>query len=404
LTVPVVVEGRVAFVLAVASLRKAAAWRESQVPGLRVLAEALATASQRCDAEEDLRLTQYAVDRNPAMILRIDMEGRFVYANEAACNQLGYALAEMRRMHIWDISGTTTAEMWPMRAMQIREQGSASFESTYQRRDGTFLPVEIRTIHLRNSVGEFFFTFAFDIRIRKAAQEAAHQHLKRMQALAKELTHAEERQRRELAAILHDDVGQNLFAATTQLLAMRNGSNGTLPTIEKVLSLLDQVTRDTRELTFELCPPVLYQIGLAPALQRLTDQFAARHHITCTLEGSGDGPADLNIRGLAYQAARELLNNAVRHGHAKHIVVRLSESQDTMTMEVHDDGRGFDPLALRAHADGPGGFGLFHLRERLELMGGNLLLHAAPGRGTRVEVLLPLKSPLTADPKTEAEA
>jgi signal transduction histidine kinase len=281
-----------------------------------------------------------------------------------------------------------------MRALQLREQETASFESTYLTKNGDPLPIEMRTIRLRHSGGEFFFTFAFDIRARRAAQEAAHQHLKRMQFLAAQMTHAEERQRRELAAILHDDVGQNLFAATTQLLAMRNGANGSLPSIEKVLSLLEQVTRETRELTFELCPPVLYQIGLAPALQRLTDQFAARHKIRCTLEGTGDGPADLNTRGLAYQAVRELLGNAVRHGLSKNITVRLSESRDLTTIAVIDDGRGFDAEAVRPRADGPGGFGLFHLRERIELMGGNLIIDSASGRGSRIEVVLPLQSAL----------
>jgi integral membrane sensor domain MASE1/PAS domain-containing protein len=99
LTIPVMDEGRLSHVLAIAS-RRPAAWRESQIPGVRVLAEALATAAQRCVAEEDLRLTQYAVDRNPAMILRIDMDGRFLYANEAACNQLGYSPAELQRMYV----------------------------------------------------------------------------------------------------------------------------------------------------------------------------------------------------------------------------------------------------------------------------------------------------------------
>ncbi|HEY4328197.1 MAG TPA: ATP-binding protein [Phycisphaerae bacterium] len=230
--------------------------------------------------------------------------------------------------------------------------------------------------------------------LRCSAELEAAAYLTRVRDLATELTRSEERQRRELAAVLQDEVGQNLFAATTQLLAARNRANGSASEIDGALALLDQASRDTRELTFELCPPVLYQMGLAPALQRLVDLFAKRYTIKCVLSGTGNGPADLNLRGLAYQGVRELLSNAARHAKARQILVHLAESGGNITITVTDDGVGFDASIL---ARGRGGFGLFQLSERIALLGGSLKIDSHLGAGTKAEFTLPLGTSIAAE-------
>ncbi len=342
----------------------------------------------RREAETALRLTQYAVDHNPVKIFRIGMDGSFHYANQAAFARFGYSPAELLTMHIWDIAYTVTAKEWPARAVRLREQGSTLLESRYVTKSGAVFPVEVRVQYVDFSGKQYFFVFADDITDRKAAQEAEHAYTRRIAKLATELTRAEERQRRELAATLHDGVGQTLFAATTQLLAVRGRVNGVPPVeVETAITLLDQVTRETRELTFELCPPVLYQLGLMPALQRLADQFTARYGVACALTGRTTGPADLNLRGLAYQGVRELLNNTAKYAQAKQVAISAAEGDGYVHVEVADDGRGFDPASLKP---GTGGFGLFHLRERIGLLGGSLSIDSAPGQGCRVQFKLPM--------------
>ncbi|HUO07970.1 MAG TPA: ATP-binding protein [Phycisphaerae bacterium] len=223
--------------------------------------------------------------------------------------------------------------------------------------------------------------------LRCEAELAARERLHRIQHLATQLTHAEERQRREFATILHDEVGQNLFAATTYLLAMKTTENA--GAVDNILSLLDRVTRDTRELTFELCPPVLYQLGLSVAIARLCEQFSQRHGIQCTFKGSSAGPADLNARGLAYHAVRELLTNVAKHSSAKNAMVRLTEENGQMHMDVSDDGHGFE---LGKVMKPTSGFGLYELRERLDLLGGRLDIQSEVGHGCRIEFSLPLET------------
>jgi signal transduction histidine kinase len=258
------------------------------------------------------------------------------------------------------------------------------------------LPVEVRLHYLEFAGVGSFFAFAADVSARKAAEEASLGYQRRLRALAAELTTTEERQRRELAAVLHDDVGQTLFAATMQLAALREREAD--PDHQRredgVLAMLDRVARETRELTFELCPPVLYQVGLDKALARLAEQFTARFGTPAALTGASAGPADLNLRGLVYHGVRELLNNVAKHAGATRADISLAEDAGGLTVTVADDGRGVDPCRL---APGKGGFGLFNLRERLDLIGGSLTVESAHGRGCRVTLRVPA-SPARAEP------
>lgn len=341
--------------------------------------------TERRQAERALRLTQFAVDHNPGMIFRIDARGRFVYANQSACRGFGWSMAELLTRRIWDISGTLTEQIWPQRVATVREQGGVSLESVYRRKDGSTFPVEAHIHYLRFAGEESFFVFALDISARRAAQEAAHSQLQRVQALAAGLSRSEEQQRRELARLLHDEIGQNLFAVTTQLLSLKNRVPAEQETIGKILMQLDGIARDTRELTFELCPPELYQLGLSAALKRLADQFGKRHHIAVTLAGGGDGPTDLNARGLLYHAVRELLINVAKHAKASHVTVWIKQQGIATHVGVEDNGIGYNAEAVNEKR----GFGLFYLRERIELLGGRLLVDAAPGAGCRVRIDLP---------------
>lgn len=364
--------------------------RVALVQGHKLIFFSDLTARRKTEAE--LRLTQYAVDRNPAMIYRIDTAGRFVYANEAACRGMGYSPAELMTKHLWDVAGTVSREGWELRMASLREQGTISLESVFTRRDGSTFPAEVRSYFIEFNGEGYFFTFAFDITARRQAQEAVQKHLKQIEQLAAELTRSEEQQRRDLAAILHDGVGQNLFAATTQLLAINEGQDGAAASqvagIEKVVAILDQVAKDTRNLTFELCPPVLYQMGLAKALQKLVDNFAAKYRVACTLEGDAVGPEDLNLRGLAYQGVRELLNNAAKHANAQRVVVTLEQTAEAVELIVADDGVGTDEEEVTRPRDG---FGLYRLRERIQLLGGTFAIESGAGKGFVAKFSLPMR-------------
>jgi signal transduction histidine kinase len=144
-------------------------------------------------------------------------------------------------------------------------------------------------------------------------------------------------------------------------------------------------------LTFELSSPLLYEVGLKAALEQLTEQFGKQHGLpVCFVDDARAKPLDNDRSVLLFQAVKELLLNAVKHGQARHITVSLRRQEEQVRITVEDDGVGFE-VTEHAFRPGPaGGFGLFNIRERLEYLGGNLQLVSRPGEGTRVHLALAL--------------
>lgn len=219
--------------------------------------------------------------------------------------------------------------------------------------------------------------------INKTLQQRAEQ----LRALASELTLTEQRERRRLAQVLHDNLQQMLVAAKMQVKrAKRKARDDELAqSLGGIDGLLDQSIAESRLLTVELSPPVLFDRGLVGGLEWLARQFLEKHQLPVGLDLVADGePADESVRIFLFQAARELLFNTVKHAQAQSALVRLTRlDEDRLRLTVADDGLGFDPT--RAKRDSTmSGFGLFSIRERLELIGGRLEIVSAPGQGTEM--------------------
>ncbi|RLB65529.1 MAG: hypothetical protein DRI90_01795, partial [Deltaproteobacteria bacterium] len=242
-----------------------------------------------------------------------------------------------------------------------------------------------------------------DITDRVRAQETLLQHQRELEELSAQLTFVEERQRREISAELHDGVGQNLVAIKIKVGML--GAEGLVPgaegMVDQVLGLVDEAIKDIWSLTFELCPPMLYEVGLTAAIEWLLEQYRQRHSLNLSLSGA-DCVVSLSdeARGAFFQCVRELLQNVVKHADATCAEVSLGVAADTLTVQVTDDGAGFlPPLVFPEDAD-QGSFGLFMVRERMRHLGGSVEFDCAQGRGSRIGLVLPLaKERPGADPR-----
>jgi signal transduction histidine kinase len=230
---------------------------------------------------------------------------------------------------------------------------------------------------------------------RKRAEDQLLDSQKQLRHLAAELGLAEERERRRLASALHDRVGHSLAIAKLKLRtaqALCPGSSPARP-LEELREILDDAIRDTRSLTFDLSPPILYELGFESAVEWLAEQLDQDHQIQVTVEDDGQvKPLDEDLRVFLFRAVRELLVNVVKHAKASTAVVRLCRDDQNIEITVQDDGVGFAaeaPGSLRRHV---GGFGLFNIREQLDLRRGSLEIQSEPGKGTRVVLTAPLKS------------
>lgn len=237
-----------------------------------------------------------------------------------------------------------------------------------------------------------------EITERRKAEDRILRYQQRLKSLAVELSTAEERQRRQIASALHDAVGHRLAVGVMKLRGLLNeepGRNGhSAAEITRACELVEQAIEHTRSLTLQLSPPILYELGLEPAVEWLAEQVQKEAGLPVTVDDDGrPKPTDEEIRPLLFNAVRELLVNVVKHARADHARVSLARDGEHVRITVADDGVGCDDgVPGTPAAAGASGFGLFNIRERLAHLGGRLDLSSSPGAGCHVTLIAPLNT------------
>jgi PAS domain S-box-containing protein len=215
----------------------------------------------------------------------------------------------------------------------------------------------------------------------------------KLRALSSELLLTEERERRRIATELHDRIGQTLAVTKIKLGELREAlpAGTAADALTDIREFVDQTIQDTRTLTFELSPPILYELGLEAALAWLVAQIQKKHGLRIDFNDD-EQPKQLDngCRVILFQTTREMLFNIVKHARAQKATVSVRKDDDTARIDIEDDGIGFNASEFDSFESGSMGYGLFSVRERLHPLGGRMEIHSEPGRGTRVTILLPL--------------
>jgi signal transduction histidine kinase len=212
-----------------------------------------------------------------------------------------------------------------------------------------------------------------------------------LRALAIDLISTAEKERKQVATELHDGIGQALAVSKMKLDLLHSAapSRALKKQAHEISLILDRIIENTRELVFELHPPVLHLYGLGAAVKwlagMLEEQYGLR--VEVTLHGREDGLNE-ELRILLFRTIRELLMNAVKHARTDSAGVVIRCRSDEISASVEDQGAGFDVSGeMRSQ-----GFGLFSIREQLERLGGSVTIRSRSGHGTCVALSLPLQS------------
>ena len=237
------------------------------------------------------------------------------------------------------------------------------------------------------------FALKREVKERELRQKEILSYQEKLRGLSSELILTEERERREIATDLHDIIGQTLAMAKMKAGALRGHCSASEASSElKNLSgFIDEAILATRNLTFQLASPILYELGLESALERLAEDTQKRHGLIVGFRGEGGRmslPTETSV--LIFKSARELLINAVKHSNASEVKVRVSRAGGKITVTVRDNGRGFNPVAASVYDGAKGGFGLFSIREKVSRLGGVFRLSSRPGSGTLAVITAPL--------------
>jgi len=234
-----------------------------------------------------------------------------------------------------------------------------------------------------------------DITERKNAESKILTHQEKLQSLASELSLVEERERRSIATDLHDQIGQTLSVIKMRCFELRDGldSPDHVRQVDEIREMVKQTIQDTRSLTFELSPPVLYELGLVPAIDWLAEQFQIKHGLKCTVESDNKPkPLSQDFEIVLFRSVRELLINIVKHAEAKKVKITIRANKKNLRIRVTDDGVGISPETKAARAYKNHQFGLFNITERIRHLGGQLEMDSQSGKGTMVTLVAPLKA------------
>ena len=227
----------------------------------------------------------------------------------------------------------------------------------------------------------------------RARTDTLERHAAQLRRLASELTLAEHNTRQVLSRVLHDGLQQQLFCA---LLTLNGGmqASGGHELLDRAHSELREALELTRSLSIDLFPPVLHNDGLPEALEWLVSWARKNYGITVHVKSDpAADPAAADTRILLFESVRELIFNAAKHAKVSELRVELILlASDTIQIRVGDRGVGFDPQQALGSSGAEPGLGLFSIRERLALLGGEMLVDSAIGSGARFTLRVPRQS------------
>ncbi|RPJ06672.1 MAG: PAS domain S-box protein [Deltaproteobacteria bacterium] len=286
-------------------------------------------------------------------------------------------------------------------AVRKSEREDSKIEISLKSEDQGLMPVHLSLNAFRGQDLPAICMVAMDLTERKRAEERISLYQRQLRALASELALAEERERRRLAAELHDRIGQTLALAKMRLSGLLKSTScpGLAPPLAEITQMIDTAIQDTHSLIFEISPPVLYQVGFEAAVEWLAEHFQEQYGIRMDLKiGTKRKTLGGDLRIVLFQAIRELLVNVIKHAKASRARILVRSIRNNLQIVVQDDGLGFAP---DEHQGTTRGFGLFNIRERLHHLGAQIRIESSPGKGTKATLIIPREIQCEAAKKEE---
>ena len=320
-------------------------------------------------------------------------DGKVVYTNPFCRQRSGFSAEDLAKMD-------ATEAIFPEWREEVRgaindilnrETESYSTEMRVFLKDGSDMWVEISLSRIPWQARDAVLAVAPDISARKHAENLSKE-------LWSRLSDAEEHERDQLAAELHDSAGQMLTAGLFKLDAL--GEHVDDPRgrqiLDQAFAIFREVSRGVRNLTFEMSPPILIEQGFAAALEWLGQGFAERHGLRFKFQCS----TDLQDLGQAtaislFRSVRETFVNIAKHAEATRVHVTAASDAESRYIRIRDDGVGFDPQQT---TDGRLGWGLFSIRERMKNLGGEVRMESTAGGGTTVTLWFAPPAPPASGP------
>jgi PAS domain S-box-containing protein len=331
--------------------------------------------------QEERNVLSAILDIVGALIVVLDPTGRIVRFNRTCEHTTGYTFAEVRGKYVWDLF--------------LMPEEVDNFKAIFEQPNSAQPSGDYQTYWLTRDGGSRLITWSSRI---LAGKDGATSHVivtgidvTERQRLEKAILEVSAREQRRIGEDLHDGLGQHLtgIAFMSKVLESKLCEK-TLPEsgdAAKIVKLVNEAINKTRELSRGLLPVVSDAHGLMSALTRYADEMQDLFQITCRFECGADVLVyDVNIATQLYHIAREAVNNAIKHGEPRHVVIGLFAENGEGSLSVQDDGEGFSQISAN-HS----GMGLNIMSYRANMIGGSLDVRKNFTGGTTVVCLFPLR-------------
>ncbi|RYF44127.1 MAG: PAS domain-containing sensor histidine kinase [Comamonadaceae bacterium] len=322
-------------------------------------------------------------------IITVDAQQNIVLYNRAAESIFGWPRAEVMHQPLGKLlparfrsNHGEHVRRFGVTGVTSRRMGATSVVYGL-RADGQEFPVDAAISQLDTPEGKLYTVILRDVTERVHAQDE-------LAAFAAEASAIREQEKTRVARELHDELAQSLTALKMDTIWVRDNLSGAPGAVgaklQGMLDMLDSSVAATRRIAADLRPLLLDDLGLVPAVQWLVQNFTHRTGVACSLDMDEDLELGEPHATAIFRIVQESLANVAKHAGATQVAVRVARSAREMTLSVRDNGTGFETDAARK----PLSLGLVGLRERAGLLKGIARIESAPGRGTSVEVRIPI--------------
>ena len=321
-----------------------------------------------------------------------DLHGTYLKVNRAAETLSGYTRDEIVGHNFAEfVAEEHIRNVRTSFCTKLAKRGETTYEVDVLAKDGRRVPVEVssRAIY-ENGVLVGVQGMARDITERKLAEDT-------LLMFSRRLIEAQEDERRRIARELHDQIGQVLTAVKMNLSTVQQLCNSSEVEchVKDNMEAIDEALRLVRDLSVDLRPPVLDDLGLATALRWYVDRYARRTglNVDVIVELPDENERfSRDLETACFRIAQEALTNVVRHASASQIVVQLAKEDNFLFLLVKDDGIGFEPESLRKRSPRAATLGLIGMQERAHAANGTVDIESEVSGGTEVRLRLPLEN------------
>ena len=356
--------------------------------------------AERKRVEEQLIYQALLISNVNDAIIATDDNLVVTYWNSTAEQIYGWSAEEVLGRAVSDILQTEFIDgnTHSGALQKVNEFSELRTAVTHLRKDGSRIFVEAHTSTLLNEDGKItgYVSINRDITERKKAEQELRLNRDRLRSLSQRLVEVQEEERRTIANELHDRVGQSLSALNINLTIMRDQLS--TEAVQRIgtrmndsMQLAAEAITLVRDVMSDLRPSVLDDYGLEAALQSYIDQFKSRYGIKILFEKPEQPILRMipSVEMTFLRIAQESLLNIARHARADQVTLSLGQEGNAVRLIVKDNGNGIESWQ---DANRPGSHGLTIMRERADAVGGNLRVVSVPGKGTRVEVSIPIEN------------